>query len=328
MKNLILLAVLSACLLLGGCVSLLERSYSVVEPYADRYWDSAAEDTLKAENYQDLVNSLLMQVEQRAEECVIRGYGEAAGYGQARSASWEVRRETIPGSYLLENMTFDYEPSDGYSTFTFRMSYREDAEDIEAMMSLSDCQSLVDLLRLSVREDHHRLTARFIRDMRREEVRAAVEALWQELCRGEKEDVPAPLPEDAGDTAYGRELLGSLSRKAGHWARVLGESLVLMAEDCGLHSAGLVRGRKKSLQRCLELFREYVEREHIDRSDYTVATGYGYDHAEYAAFNEQAAALLRDLGHTWERMGDFHISVTIGVHTGPHPIGIGLLRRA
>ena len=180
MKNLILLAVLSACLLLGGCVSLLERSYSVVEPYADRYWDSAAEDTLKAE------------------ECVIRGYGEAAGYGQARSASWEVRRETIPGSYLLENMTFDYEPSDGYSTFTFRMSYREDAEDIEAMMSLSDCQSLVDLLRLSVREDHHRLTARFIRDMRREEVRAAVEALWQELCRGEKEDVPAPLPEDAG----------------------------------------------------------------------------------------------------------------------------------
>ena len=198
MKNLILLAALSACLLLGGCVSLLERSYSVVEPYADRYWDSAAEDTLKAENYQDLVNSLLMQVEQRAEECVIRGYGEAAGYGQARSASWEVRRETIPGSYLLENMTFDYEPSDGYSTFTFRMSYREDAEDIEAMMSLSDCQSLVDLLRLSVREDHHRLTARFIRDMRREEVRAAVEALWQELCRGEKEDVPAPPPEDAG----------------------------------------------------------------------------------------------------------------------------------
>ena len=82
MKNLILLAVLSACLLLGGCVSLLERSYSVVEPYADRYWDSAAEDTLKAENYQDLVNSLLMQVEQRAEECVIRGYGEAAGYGR------------------------------------------------------------------------------------------------------------------------------------------------------------------------------------------------------------------------------------------------------
>ena len=182
---------LAACLL-SGCAALLERSYSVVEPYADRYWDSAAEDTLKAENYQDLVNSLLMQVEQRAEECVIRGYGGAAGYGQARSASREVRRETVSGSYLLENMTFDYEPSDGYSTFTFRMRYREDAEDIETMMSLSDCQSLVDLLRLSVREDHHRLTARFIRDMRREEVRAAVEALWQELCQGEKEDALPP----------------------------------------------------------------------------------------------------------------------------------------
>lgn len=213
MRNLILLAALSAALLLTGCVSLLERSYSVVEPYADRYWDSAAEDTLKAENYQDLVNSLLMQVEQRAEECVIRGYGEAAEYGQARSASREIRRETVSGSYLLENMTFDYEPSDGYSTFTFRMRYREDAEDIETIMSLSDCQSLVDLLRLSVREDHHRLTARFIRDMRREEVRAAVEALWQELCQGEKEDALPPTPEDAeapqepsdGETPPGQE---------------------------------------------------------------------------------------------------------------------------
>lgn len=196
MKKPILLGALAACLLLGGCASLLERSYSVVEPYADRYWDSAAEDTLRAENYQDLINSLLMQVEQKAEECVIRGYGEAAGYGQARAASREVRRETISGSYLLESMTFDYAPSDDYSTFTFRMRYREDAEDMGTIMSLSDCQSLVDLLRLSVREDHHKLTARFVRDMRREEVCAAVEALWQELCRGEKEEPPAPPPAD------------------------------------------------------------------------------------------------------------------------------------
>ena len=121
---------------------------------------------------------------------------------------------------------------------------------------------------------------------------------------------------------------GRIGKAAAATGTVLQLKPMIEYRDCGLHSAGLVRGRKKSLQRCLELFREYVEREHIDLSDYTVTTGYGYDHAEYAAFNEQAAALLRDLGHTWERMGDFHISVTIGVHTGPHPIGIGLLRRA
>lgn len=121
---------------------------------------------------------------------------------------------------------------------------------------------------------------------------------------------------------------GRIGKAAAATGTVLQLKPMIEYRDCGLHSAGLVRGRKKSLQRCMELFREYVERERIDLSAYTVTTGYGYDHEEYAAFNEQAEALLRDLGHTWERMGDFHISVTIGVHTGPHPIGIGLLRRA
>ena len=121
---------------------------------------------------------------------------------------------------------------------------------------------------------------------------------------------------------------GRIGKAAAATGTVLQLKPMIEYRDCGLHSAGLVRGRKKSLQRCIELFREYVERERIDLGAYTVTTGYGYDHEEYAAFNEQAEALLRDLGHTWERMGDFHISVTIGVHTGPHPIGIGLLRRA
>jgi len=193
-KKILLCLSLASCLLLGGCSSLLERSYSVVEPYADRYWDSAAEDTLKAENYQDLVNSLLMQVEQRAESCVIRGYGDAASYSQARTASREVRMETIAGSYLLERMTLDSENGESYCTFSFQMSYREDTEDIDSLISLSDCQSLVDLLRLSVREEHDKLTAYFVQDMRREEVRAAVESLWQELCQGEEDEDPAVPP--------------------------------------------------------------------------------------------------------------------------------------
>ena len=37
---------LPLCLALCGCGMLLERSYSSVEPYANRYWDSGAEDTL------------------------------------------------------------------------------------------------------------------------------------------------------------------------------------------------------------------------------------------------------------------------------------------
>lgn len=198
MKN-YLPVLLLTCLLLTGCGALLERSYSVVEPYADRYWDSAAEDTLRAENHQDLVNSLLMLVEERAEEGTIRCYGAANSYLQAQSACREVSEETALGSYLLSSLTFDYANSAEYSALTCRMSYREDAEDPASLMTLSDSQSLVDLLRLAVREELEKQTARFPYNTPREEVTGAVERLWREL----QEDAapPAAEPGPEGEAA-------------------------------------------------------------------------------------------------------------------------------
>jgi len=178
---------LTACLL-SGCAGLLERSYSVLEPYADRYWDSTAEDTLRAESYQDLVNSILLLIEQHAEEGVIRCYGEAQEYKKALAARSEVQRETMLGSYLVEKFNIDYESGANYSTLTCQITYREDAEDIESLMTISDSQSLVDLLRLAVREDHEKLTAHFVYDTPREDVINAAESLWQELCRAEMEE--------------------------------------------------------------------------------------------------------------------------------------------
>ena len=185
MKKVILAAALAACVLLSGCAALLARSYSLVEPYTDRYWDSNDEDTLRVDNYQDLVNSLVMLIEQRAEEAVIRCYGEVGSYTEASRARSEVRWETMKGAYLLENIWFEMEEGANYSTLSFTMSYREDAEDLASVMTLSDSQSLVDLLRLAVREDHEKLTAQFTFDTPRETVSAAVESFWQELCREE-----------------------------------------------------------------------------------------------------------------------------------------------
>ena len=197
MKIRMLTAVVALGMLLSGCASLLERSYSVVEPYADRYWDASAEDTLRAENYQDLVNSLLLLVEQRVEEGVIRYYySEGDGYSQALDATNEVRKDTMLGSYLLEQIAFNYKAYEGYCTLTYQMSYRQDAEDVDTLMVLSDSQSLVDLLRLAVREGHDKLTARFAFDMSRLDVEEAIASLWQEICTGEEETVPPVLEEE------------------------------------------------------------------------------------------------------------------------------------
>lgn len=212
---------LAACLLaaswlLAGCAGLLERSYGVAAPYADRYWDSSAEDTLRAETYQDLVNSILLLIEQQAEDGVIRCYGEADSYQKTLAARGEVRQETMLGSYLLEDLQVSYESGAGYSTITCHMTYREDAEDVGSLMTLSDSQSLVDLLRLAVREDYEKLTAHFAYDPPREDVTAAVESFWQELCQnemgenallsaGEDAPVPGPAEEDGSSEATSPE---------------------------------------------------------------------------------------------------------------------------
>ncbi len=209
-RNLLRNAGQAACLLLavcllGGCAALLERSYSAAEPYVDRYWDSGAEDTLRAESYQDLVNSLLLLIEERAEEGIIRCYGDVGEYREAMAAREEVRTETTLGAYLLRDLRISHESGSNYSTVTCYMTYREDAEDIDAIMKLSDSQSLVDLLRLSVREERDKLTARFSYDTPREDVIAAVESFWQELCRAEQEEAAAAsaeiLPEDVEDAS-------------------------------------------------------------------------------------------------------------------------------
>lgn len=191
---LFLALLLAVCLSLSGCASLLERSYSVVEPYTDRYRDSGGEDALRAESYQDLVNSLMMLVEQRAEEGTIRCYEEANSYILARRARQEVRQDTTLGAYLLDGLNFTYEGEEGYCTLTCHMSYREDAEDLGSVMTISDSQSLVDLLRLAVREELEKLTVRFVNDTSQTDVTAAIDALWQELCRGEEKTEP-PLDE-------------------------------------------------------------------------------------------------------------------------------------
>lgn len=201
MNKRILPLALATCLTLCGCASLLERSYSSVEPYTDRYWDSDAEDTLKAESYQDLVNSLLMLIEQRSEEVVIRYYAPEGtdSYAQAVSAKHEVQNETLLGSYLLSSLTIIYSNNDSYCTLTYHMTYREDAQDISTLMALTDSQSLVDLLRLAVREGHDSLTAQFISKVSREEVLDAVESLWQELYLDELKASGALDPQPPGD---------------------------------------------------------------------------------------------------------------------------------
>ena len=99
-------------------------------------------------------------------------------------------------------------------------------------------------------------------------------------------------------------------------------------ENCGLVTDGIAQGRKKSLQRVQELFFRYVERNNIDLNDYQVVTGFGLDREEYDKFTDEIWQGLALRGYDIPRSRPYQIGITIDVHTGPTPIGVGLLRRA
>ena len=124
---------------------------------------------------------------------------------------------------------------------------------------------------------------------------------------------------------------GRIGRAAAAAGTLLGVKPLIEYTNCELISGGIARGRKQSLQKVMDRCRRHLERTGLDLSeDYLVATGYGFDREEYLLFTEQVRDAFREMG--WDGLRplgqEFHIGVTIGVHTGPYPIGLGYLKRA
>lgn len=122
---------------------------------------------------------------------------------------------------------------------------------------------------------------------------------------------------------------GRIGRAAAATGTLLRVKPLIGYKDAGLISDGIAQGRKKALAKVRELFFRYLQREKIDLEQYRVATGFGLDREEHREFAETVYQGLLELGYDRpEVKHPYQIGVTIGVHTGPGPIGVGLLRRA
>ena len=122
---------------------------------------------------------------------------------------------------------------------------------------------------------------------------------------------------------------GRIGRAAAATGALLKVKPLIGYKDAGLISDGIAQGRKKSLVKVRELFFRHLEREGIDLDQYRLATGFGLDREEHEGFSQMVYEGLLELGHDRSDVKKpYQIGVTIGVHTGPTPIGVGLLRRA
>ncbi len=101
---------------------------------------------------------------------------------------------------------------------------------------------------------------------------------------------------------------------------------LILFKDGELFPVGVTRNRKKSLSKVIEHAKKYLTEMDDNIEDYMIVSGYGYDEEEGFAYRDTVLEEMRQLTNV-DSIETFQIGATIGVHTGPHPIGIGIMKR-
>ncbi len=182
MKLRLLSVLLAVSVLLCGC-GIIERSYSSVEVHSEAYWENTAEDTLRAENYQDLVNALMLLVTAHTDDGAVRVYGLDADEwdGMAASACSEVQQTDV-GSYLLKYMTYQLDEDKDCYVLRAHFSYRRSLEEFGALVNAVSSEVVPELLRDAVRDGAPALTVRLAYSPESEEALLdAIESVRREL---------------------------------------------------------------------------------------------------------------------------------------------------
>lgn len=159
MKKAVLCLMLCASMLLTGC-SLLTREYSTTTPHSASYYESGSSSVLRAENYQDLVNDILILVGQHAESGTISLYtkeGDADADASISQACQEVQNDTPMGSYAVDYLTYTVSEQHTHVEIALSLGYRRSAQQMEAIVHTTSLSALQNLLTTAVQEGRSEL---------------------------------------------------------------------------------------------------------------------------------------------------------------------------
>lgn len=118
--------------------------------------------------------------------------------------------------------------------------------------------------------------------------------------------------------------LGKVASMAGSFLNL---KPILHFYDGNLGTTQVCRGRKQSLSKVIQNFVTYIEEEKIDLKDYYFGTGIGVEIAEYEEFQKELKEALEKIGQKPDNWIKAQIGATVGVHTGPYPMGLGILKK-
>ena len=120
---------------------------------------------------------------------------------------------------------------------------------------------------------------------------------------------------------------GRIGKVAGIAGSALKIKPLITLKEGEIFNSGITRNRKKSLEKVVDMLKEYLDEVDAKPGEYSFCIGFGYDRKEADEFKDMLKDLVRErLGI--DEIGIYQIGATIGVHTGPYPIGVGIIKHA
>lgn len=120
---------------------------------------------------------------------------------------------------------------------------------------------------------------------------------------------------------------GRIGKLAGVAGALLGIRPLITLKEGEIFPSGITRSRKKSMDMVGKLAANYVKECFSSPDEYAATIGYGYDYAEGEVFRDKIQEHLAGIGHKVD-LPIHHIGAAISVHTGPYPLGFGILKKA
>ena len=121
---------------------------------------------------------------------------------------------------------------------------------------------------------------------------------------------------------------GRIGKVASVAGSVLGIRPVITLREGEIFPSGIGRGRRRTTDKALELLIEYLKESGKGVDRFSITIGFGYDYEEAVDFRAHALETLQARGFSIEDIPIYQIGATISVHTGPYPLGFGVIEKA
>lgn len=119
---------------------------------------------------------------------------------------------------------------------------------------------------------------------------------------------------------------GRIGKLAGIAGSVLGIRPLITLKEGEIYPSGIARSRKRSIAKLREIMLKHFETSGENPKDYVFCIGYGYDYEEACEFRKEVEEWFAPYVKLTDTLM-LQIGATIAVHTGPYPLGVGLIRK-